>query len=394
MTRAIAAPSRGLRAIMVSLGATLLLAGAAHAQSAPALPTVLSVTELGTVRQNSLIDGRDGNFSALVGTTSLWAFDDTAMSRANATGQNFIDNTLSWTTDLDASSGIWLNHDLLDPTGTPTTFLGLTPAEQAIDAEHAVNANGTCAVAPCGLSLAVWPAQVVPDPARHRVLFFFNEVSRITGDAAFTVLGAGVAVGTLGPGAAITVTRPPAEEPAGANPALLWNAPEFGYANGAVVVGSTIYAYGQNPQGLVMDVPLAKAPLASATQNAAWQYYAGNNTWSSDASQAVTVFQGGAAGNSVFYNAYVGAFMAIYSEPLTDHVYYRVAATPWGPWSEQALLFTGKAGESGTEDYAALAHTEFATGSGQTQYITYVRTTGFLQMELRLVQVVFGPPAP
>ena len=385
-----AAPCR----VWAALAATVFLAGAAHAQTAPPLPTVLSVTDLGTVRQNPLIEGRDGNFSVLVGATSLWAFDDTAMSRANATGQNFIDNTLSWTTNLDASTGIWLNHDLLDTTGTPTTFLGLTPAEQAIDAEHATNANGTCAVAPCGLSLAVWPAQVVADPVRHRVLFFFNEISRITGNAAFTVLGAGVAVGTLGPNATLTVTRPPDEEPAGANPALLWNAPEFGYANGAVVVDGTLYAYGQNPQGLVMDVPLARAPLASATQNSSWQYYAGNDTWSSDNSQAVTVFQGGAAGNSVFFNAYLGEYMAIYSEPLTDHVYYRVAAAPWGPWSAQALLFTGKAGESGTEDYAALAHTEFATGGGQTQYVTYVRTIGFLKMELRLVQVVFGPPAP
>jgi hypothetical protein len=53
------------------------------------------------------------------------------------------------------------------------------------------------------------------------------------------------------------------------------------------------------------------------------------------------------------------------------------------------LLFSGQPGQSGTVDYAALAHPEFATGNGQTQYVTYVRTTGFLKMGIRQVQVLF-----
>jgi hypothetical protein len=49
------------------------------------------------------------------------------------------------------------------------------------------------------------------------------------------------------------------------------------------------------------------------------------------------------------------------------------------------------AGESGSVDYALLAHPEFAEGNGQTEYVTYVQTTGFLAQQIQLVQLVFGP---
>ncbi len=363
------------------------LAGTAMAQTPP-LPKVLSVTELGTVQQNAVITGRDGTFSAPYGGASYWSFGDTAMRRANASGANFIANTLSRATSLQAAPGIVLDQDYLDSSKTPAAFIPLTDAEQAYNTAHATLPGGGCAQTPCGSSIAVWGEQVVPDPARHRLLFFFNEISRIPGNANFTVLGAGVAIGT--PGAdGLAVTRPDAGAAGAANTALLWNAPDFPYANGGLVVGNMVYAYGQNPQGLVMNVPLARAPLAQADQHAAWQYYAGNGGWSSDPAAAVTVLQGGAAGNAVFWNAYLGAYMAVYSAPFSNKVYCRVASQPWGPWSAALLLFSGQPGQSGTVDYAALAHPEFATGNGQTQYITYVRTTGFLKMEIRQVQVVF-----
>src|ERR1700722_1332256 len=72
----------------------------------PPIPPIQSVTPMGTVTQMPLVQGRDGTFSALIGGKSVWLFDDTAMTKANATGNNFIDNTMSWTTNLDASQGI------------------------------------------------------------------------------------------------------------------------------------------------------------------------------------------------------------------------------------------------------------------------------------------------
>jgi hypothetical protein len=84
---------------------------------------------MGTVTQNPLIQGRDGTYSALLNGKSVWLFNDTAMTKANAAGNNFIPNTMSWATNLDASNGITLNGDFLDSTGVPTEFMPYLPWE-------------------------------------------------------------------------------------------------------------------------------------------------------------------------------------------------------------------------------------------------------------------------
>jgi hypothetical protein len=121
-----------------------------------------------------------------------------------------------------------------------------------------------------------------------------------------------------------------------------------------------------------------------------WTYYAGNGTWSSNASDAVTVFNGGDAGSSVFYDAYLGMYVAIYGGVEDDNLYYAVSYQPWGPWSAATQFYTGLPGYQNNADYAALAHPEFASGNGQTEYVTYVQDTGFLAQQLQLVQIVFG----
>jgi Domain of unknown function (DUF4185) len=138
----------------------------------------------------------------------------------------------------------------------------------------------------------------------------------------------------------------------------------------------------------------ASVPLASATTASAWTYYAGNNTWSSNASNAVTVFNGGAAGSSIFYDNFLGMYVAVYSGVEDNNLYYIVSYAPWGPWSAATQFYTGLPGYQNNADYAALAHPEFAQGNGQTEFVTYVQDTGFLAQDLQLLQLVFAPPAP
>jgi len=164
---------------------------------------------------------------------------------------------------------------------------------------------------------------------------------------------------------------------------------EVGFTSGSMVEGGVLYSYGCYPGFLVQHCQLAQVPLADALDRSAWTFYSGNGSWSPDLADAVTVFDGGAA-NEVSFAPYLGDYVAIYSAPLSDDVMYRVAYAPWGPWSDQALLFHGMPGQS--FDYAALSHPEYAEGDGQTQYVTYVRTTGLFESEIRLVQVVFGQP--
>lgn len=355
----------------------------ADGQNVPPIPPVLSVTPLGTVTQNPVIYGRDGAISALVDGRSIWTFGDTPMSVAGVYGDFWDDNSLSWTNNLDASKGISLDHDYLDGTGAPGEFLPYLDWEAKYNYEHD---SHHCTVKPCGAEFAMWPGQPIPDPARQRVLFPYYELWRMGGQGWKTV-GWGIAVGAPNG----KVTRP-VENPGSQTPTLMWGPDELGYISGSLVVKGTLFSYGCRAHFLVQNCQLGQVPLSGALDKTLWTYYAGNGKWSADQADAITVFQGGAAGNTVYYNAYLGMFMAIYSGIFTNDIYYRVAYAPWGPWSKQALLFTGMSGWNNTADYAGHAHTEFAEGNGQTQYVTYAHTTGVLRMDIPLVKVVFGQP--
>jgi hypothetical protein len=87
-------------------------------------------------------------------------------------------------------------------------------------------------------------------------------------------------------------------------------------------------------------------------------------------------------------------YVAIYSGVENNNLYYNVAYNPWGPWSAATQFYTGLPGYQNNVDYAALAHPEFGQGNGQTEFVTYVQTTGFLAQDLQLLKVVFSPPSP
>ncbi len=359
---------------------------AAHAASGPPpIPPVLSVTPLGTVTQNPVIYGRDGTFSALVNGKSVWTFGDTPMSVPGIEGNNWDDNSLSWTTNLDASHGINLNHDLLDSTGAPAEFLPYEAWEKQYNYTHN---SKHCTQQPCGAEFAMWDGPVVPDPARNRVLYFYYELYRVSGNSTWTTVGTGIAE-QIGNG---PITRP-IEAPGSKTPTLMWGQTAVAYNSGAVVVGTILYAYGCVAGFLVQNCQVAQVPLAGALDITQWTYYAGNGRWSKNPSDAVVIFQGGAAANVVFYDAYLGVYMDIFNPALNSDMYYMVSYTPWGPWSAATFLFKGEAAYGGGVDYTGQAHPEFAQGNGQTQFVTYAHPSGFLREDLPLNQVVFGLPS-
>ncbi len=351
----------------------------------PPIPAIQSVTPMGAVTQNPLVQGRDGTYSALYNGKSYWLFDDTAMTKANATGNNFIDNTMSSASNLDASQGITLNGDYLDSTGVPTEFMPYLPWEKAYNAAHS---SSNCTATPCGAEFAMWPGPLVPDPARKRALIFYTEIWRVPGQSGWKTIGTGVAIWQNG-----KITRP-VVNPGAQYSTLIWTGTQTGFAGGWVTIGDTLYTYGCSAGFLVQNCALGQVALENAAIPADWTYYTASGAWSSNPADAVVLFQGGAAGNSVFYDNYLGMYVAIYSGVFSNDVFYRVAYNPWGPWSAQTLIFTGLPGWQNNADYAALAHPEFSQGNGQTQYIVYVQDTGFLAQVLQLVQIVFAPPAP
>ncbi len=352
----------------------------------PPIPPLLQVNNLGVIGQNPDIYGRDGTYSALVNGRSVWTFGDTPLAVPGQSGDHWVDNSLSWTNDLDASDGITLEHDHLDKTGAPAEFLPYTSAERRYNYLHD---DDHCRAIPCGAEYALWAGHIVPDPTRNRVLLFYSEIWRKTGQPDWTYIGSGIAVKEgSGP-----ITRP-IQNPGSPNPTLMWTdaAGEVGLDGGYVIEGALLYAYGCKAGFLVMDCQVGRVPLAEALDKTQWRYYAGDGVWSANQSDAVIIFNGGAAGQTVFYVPYLGMYMAVYSGVFSDDVFYRVAWTPWGPWSEEAFLFTALPGWEGNFSYAGRAHPEFAEQDGRVQYITYVHTTGFLRFDLPLMQVVFGDP--
>lgn len=355
---------------------------------APPIPPIVDINDLDAVVQNPVIYGRDGTFSALVNGKSVWTFGDTPLAVPGQSGNHWVDNSLSWTNDLDASDGITLDQDLLDRTGAPAEFLPYTTQERLYnylhDADH-------CRLPPCGAEYALWPGHLVADPDRNRVLFFYGLIWRVAGQSEWTYIGSGIAV-KEGSG---RITRP-ILSPGNEHPTLLWTdaAGESGLDGGYVVEGSMLYTYGCSAGFLIMNCMVGRVPLADALDRTQWRYYAGNDTWSTTQADAAIIFNGGAAGNAVFYVPYLNMYMTIYNGVYSDNLYYRVSWTPWGPWSAETLLFTARPGIPGSVSYAGQAHVEYAAQDGRVQYVTYVRTIGFLQFDIPLAQVTFGDLQP
>ncbi|MEK8029808.1 DUF4185 domain-containing protein [Ideonella sp. DXS29W] len=363
-------------AAMAVLSCWLAHAPLAQAQQqVPPIPPVLKVESLGLVQQNEHVKCRDGSYSALVNGRAVWTFNDTCMDDGGVLGDQFIDNTLAWSKKLKASNGINLTRDLEDVEGVPVRFVPFTQGEIDFTNSHQPN------------ELAIWPGHIVPDPARHRALIFFGTVYRGS-QIGFQGVGGGIAVMD---DKTFAVTRPVQNpDPNAQEPTYMWNRFDQAYTGGYVLEGDMLYNYGGKGKGLATQVRVARVPLADALDISKWQYFDGSG-WSSDPKAAKPVYDGGAAGDTVFWNDYLGMYMTVYQTFLNNTVYYRVAYRPEGPWSAQAEMFVA---EQGTDpSYAARVHTEYAEKGGKVQYVTYVKNTGFLAQELPLTKVVFGQPA-
>ncbi|MEP7347527.1 MAG: DUF4185 domain-containing protein, partial [Gemmatimonadaceae bacterium] len=329
---------------------------AAAIMDAPIIPGVASAIDIGTVVQNAKINGRDGAISGKIGNKSVWTFGDTPMNVPGIGQHNWVDNSLSWTTNLDASNGITLTNDLLDATGAPAEFLPYTSFEAQYNYAHD---NLHCSAQPCGAEYALWPGAIIADPQRGRALVFYFELWRDPAQSGWTNIGSGIAIGAPNG----TFTRP-ILNPGSPDPTLLWDSTEVAYGDGATVVNDTLISYGCVTRFVTKRCRVARVPLGDALVKSKWQYYAGSGQWSPDTANAVFVLSGGAAGNTIFYNAYLGRYVAVYSGVFSDDVFFRVSKNAWGPWSAQTKLFTGRPGWRGNTSYAGEAHPEFSEQNG------------------------------
>jgi Domain of unknown function (DUF4185) len=369
--------------------ALLLAATGCGVQMPPANVTVVSATDLGVIQTNPDILGRDGGGSALFGGYSVWLYGDTFLAKPNAEDFTLISDSWSYTSDLNAQSGITGFTERLDSAGAPTMVLQNTAAEAAFNAAHNVN---HCQASPCGARWALWPGTMVVDPASGNALVFYSLVYALPGSFNFQSVGSSVA--TWHDFASLP-QRPTINPPVvAAHPDLLFNPNEPGFGSAALIRAGMLYAYGCGiPTGSGFDkgCRLGRVDPANVLNRSAWTYYTGSG-WSAQISQAQSVFSGDSI-LSVAWNSFLEEYVALYSAQFSNNVMLRTAPNPEGPWSGETLAFVAMAPASGNI-YDALAHPEYDLNGGQTIFVSYSRATpAAFTSEVRLVSVELAAAA-
>jgi hypothetical protein len=255
-----------------------------------------------------------------------------------------------------------------------------TAAESSYNRSH----NGNpCQQEPCGERWALWPSSIVADSVNDRAMIFYSLVNAQPGSFNFQAAGNSVALWQNLQSAPV---RPLFPSPVVADhPDLMFNENEPNFGSAAFLDSGMLYVYGCGvpSNGADKGCRLARVDPAQIQNRSAWMYYAGNGVWSPELGNAISVFDGFNI-LSVSWNSFLGRYIAIYSQPFSQNVMIRTSPRPEGPWSGEAVVFTAMAPASGNV-YDAHAHSEYDANGGETIYVTYSRSTGFLTSEVRLV---------
>ena len=262
-----------------------------------------------------------------------------------------------------------------------------TSAEFTFNHQHNGNA---CQVQPCGARWALWPGSIVTDTSNNRALIFYGVVSALPGAFNFQGMGNSVAVWQdFSQQPQRPTFNPPIVQD---HPDLIFNQDEPNFGTAALINNGVLYIYGCGIPSNSSDkgCRLAKVDPGSVQDRSAWTYYAGNESWSSQLSNAVSVIPDVNI-MSVAWNSYLQQYVAIYSQIFSQNVTIRTAPNPEGPWSGERVAFVAMSPVSGNV-YDARQHAEYDANGGQTIFVTYSRSTGTFTSEVRLEQVQLQRP--
>ncbi|MEZ4320410.1 MAG: DUF4185 domain-containing protein [Myxococcota bacterium] len=303
---------------------------------------VLAVDDRGPLATTPAIQGRDGGYSTRMGDLSVWAHGDTILAQEGEHG-SWLNNTVSWTADLDASDGIDGFEQDLDGLGVPASFF--PPADDVI-----------------------WAGALVADPVRGGVLVSWIRIPEAGEERTGLSHWAG-------PG---TLPDVPGDGLFG---------PEVRVASTLIADGDQLYGFGCQSRGFDKPCTLARSAFDDALSPSGWAFWDGS-AWSDTPGDAKPLFDAHDI-LTVHFSEPAGLWMAVYSEPLGDRVYARTSEALTGPWSAPVELFEAEPSDDGTAPYSAVAHAEYttATSDGWTEVVTYHRGTEPWHSELREVHV-------
>ena len=330
---------------------------AVAATRVPSALTIASTRELGTVGHPKSVAARDGGATALIGGQLLWMFDDTLVY-----GDSHVRSSSA---ALANPTNPLVVHEPLDANGAPFQFVPFTAEEQAYNDSTGKPDD----------RIAIWPASVINYQGGGLVYSYKLKVQ--PGFLNYQFIGVALATVRAGQTAA---TR---------EPGLLFTDPEPDFVN-AMIYHNMVYVFGRPHNMDTSNAPYvaARAPLAQATNRSAYTFWNGSS-WTSDVNQVTALFTGIPGAMSVSYNSYLGQFLAVYSQALSNDVMMQTAPSIVGPWSSPIVAFSGLPPSQGANDYAGIEHPELAKNGGRTIYVSYFQPLSDVTGEMHLVEVNF-----
>ncbi len=119
---------------------------------------------------------------------------------------------------------------------------------------------------------------------------------------------------------------------------MLWTADRPSYGSAALVDGDYVYVFGGlAARFLDADAYVARAPLDSVTEPAAYEYWAGGGDYAPNADEAAPLVAAGTT-PSVAYDAVHSRFLLAYVTPLASEISVRSGLAVTGPWSLPVTL--------------------------------------------------------
>jgi hypothetical protein len=323
---------------------------------------------------------RDGGFSAVVNNRSVWVYGDTFLAFPNEDNKRLLTNSQSSTSDEDAGDGLYGFEENLDDVGAPVQFIPFTEDEISFNEAHEGEA---CTETPCEARWAIWPGTIIVDEKKGLAYLFYGKFYAEKGEFNFECKGRSVAIWDTRDG---TTPKRIAFNAVEGFPTLLFSQDEPRFGSAAVIVNNVAYVYGCSLDRSSMTKPchLARVRLEGILDKDQWTYYQSDGTWSGQMEGLDPVFNGNNM-MSVFYNTYLDSYVAIYTEPLENHIMMRVAPRPEGPWSSPRLLWTAEASRPSGWIYDALAHPEYSSLDDRLIYVTHSLKTGEFAAEMRLL---------
>ena len=198
---------------------------------------VVSVKDIGVVKNSPDVLSRDCGYSAQFDGRSLWFFGDTILKTPNADDQRFLCNSWSFNYDNEAADGVSAFLPPADVTGASISLIPLTKDETVFNLQHQ---GKECDHTPCDARWAIWPGTIAVDEEAMIAYVFYHKVYVASGDLNFTTVGHSIAILRNFDGAAERPEFNLYEE----YPTLLFSEERDGFGSAAVEVDRLLYVYG------------------------------------------------------------------------------------------------------------------------------------------------------